>query len=95
MAKQSQIIKLIRTGNIFVDEYWVLNGETKKIAGINEVIRMINRNGRDYDTSAISDDLERYKRYLERKIPLAKIQDKFERARRFAWLEVEMGAYEF
>ena len=104
MANKSTITKLIRTGNIFADDYFILTGKERILAGeeiivtgINKVIDFINQNedGEEYDTYEISSDLVKYSQYLERKKALGDIRDVSRRENDLGRLWVEIGAYVF
>jgi hypothetical protein len=95
----AKIIKINRTGNIFADEYLILDDfgkrEERRVRSIVGIVGLINTNGRVYDLSKITGDLHIYQQYRE------------ERKRKFLGskgnvkqseldhLRTEIGAYSF
>jgi len=95
MAKQHTITKLIRTGNIFVDEYDIWDGKSKRTVDISGVWNFITKSASHSEiyTNGMGIDIMAYGKYLREKKKADNIRDNHERAKRLAWLEVEVGTY--
>jgi hypothetical protein len=98
-----KVVKSMRTGNMFVSDYFIvprmhrpLAGQEIVVTGIQELAQWINNHpsGR-YDVSAIKGDVRKYRDYLKIRKEVDKIRNEKEREMKISQLQLEMGKEEF
>ncbi len=91
-----ELFKLSNSGNIFVDEYSVINGEKIRTYNLKGLHSFLKNNGfhKIKNQEVVIGDLERYTNYLEtrKKIQFSNLSKEVKK-RKISDLFFEIGAY--
>ncbi len=91
-----ELIKLSNSGNIFVDEYSVINGEKIRTYNLKGLYSFLKNNGfhKIKNQKVVIGDLERYTNYLEtrKNIRFSNLSEDVKK-RKISNLFFEIGAY--